>query len=445
MPRAKTTEEFQQELKDRYNNKYSLVGEYVKGGVKAQFHCNAGLGHEDWYETPTHVLGGRVCPKCLGKNIQRTQEQFLEDLKKEHGTSITTSDKFTKVNDRMWFHCNKGLGHPDWYAFPSNILRGWGCPKCGASRRAGIKTWSQSEFIEALRQVAGSTIKVTGKYTKSINRIQVCCTLCGHVWNPKANELLQGRGCPNCTSSSGEQVIRAILEFNNIDYDPQHNFEIKGKTHRLDFVLRDSNNNWCVIQPDGSQHTWLTMQFSGDKEKAEQAFKDRVARDRDENKYLMAQGVRVLRIPWFWFDLDNTFTLLQDFLGYKLEKPDKDYIPGYKQIREIAYDYLKHGNAKAIAKKYKIARTTVDNMFIKYFDMNRREYVRLHPEYYVPRSQNPGCFKSSKVRSIDKENNRKVYPSIAEASRQVGTSSAGISKCINGKQKTAGGYKWEKI
>ena len=36
-----------------------------------------------------------------------------------------------------------------------------------------------------------------------------------------------------------------------------------------------------------------------------------------------------------------------------------------------------------------------------------------------------------------------IYPSIKEAERQTGISQGNISKCCNGKRKTAGGFHWE--
>lgn len=38
-----------------------------------------------------------------------------------------------------------------------------------------------------------------------------------------------------------------------------------------------------------------------------------------------------------------------------------------------------------------------------------------------------------------------VYPSTREAERQTGVSQTSISKCINGKYKSAGGFHWQKV
>lgn len=444
MPKAKTKEEFSKELKDKYSGKYELVNEYCGSSKKVWFHCNKDLGHQDWKETPTHVLGGRVCPECLGKNIHRTQEQFLKDLEKEHGNIITTNDTFTGVNNKMWFHCNRGIGHKDWRAFPNNILRGQGCPKCGILKRSKSHTKSHEKFIEEFNNISDGTVEIVGKYTGRFKPIETKCKLCGYTWTPNPSDLLGGRGCPNCKSSSGEQTVRAVLEFNNINYDPQHNFKIKDKTHRLDFVLKDNKGSWCVIQPDGIQHTWKYKQFTKDKKEAERSFEDRVARDKDENKYLPALGVRVLRIPWLWFDLDDTFILLCDFLGYDLAKPSKGYVPKYKKSENMINDYLENGDALSIAKKYGVSKTTVINKTTKYIGMSLTEYHKSHPMAHKSVSNKVGNNTPTAVISIDGKGIETKYPSMSQASKETGASSGSIARCLYGDFKTAGGYKWEK-
>ena len=51
---------------------------------------------------------------------------------------------------------------------------------------------------------------------------------------------------------------------------------------------------------------------------------------------------------------------------------------------------------------------------------------------------------SKKVYQLDEnENIIKEFPSMAEASRELGTNHTSIYACLNGKQKHAFGYKWK--
>lgn len=423
MTKKKTPEEFLVDLKRVHGDTITTSDKYINGGTKMVFHCNKGLGHKDWKAVPSSVLQGRGCPEC-GGHIRLTDSQFRTRIEGISGISL--EDSYVNYSTKLRFRCTSVEGHGYFYSTPRNILTGHGCPLCSKERGIQKKVKSQDEFLKELGSI-NSNIKVLSKYIRRKNKIKVECSLCGNVWNPTPNDLLSGCGCPNCASSSGEQTVRAVLEFNNINYDPQHNFKIKGKTHRLDFVLRDINNNWCVIQPDGQQHF-----------KKNNKFYRGLELDRVENKYLPALGIRVLRIPWFWFDLDNTFVLLQNFLGSGLKKPNKDYIPMYKKVKEMVYDYLIKGDSNSVASKYKVHPATLSRYFKDYFGMSRMEYVSSNCGYKLGK----GKYKTSVV-SIDKDGNRIIYDSQGDASRITGNSQGNINMVLRGIRKTAGGYKWE--
>lgn len=429
-----TQTEFIKRLKEKHGSYIITESQYINSHTKIKFHCNRGLEHPDWYALPSNVLRGWGCPKC-GVNRRSTasrlsQHEFMVKLNKVQGTKITTEDKYMGYSTKMAFHCE--VCNTTWQALPSNILKGSGCPRCKAIKISNLKVKSQEQFLSELEQVHGGTIRAKSKYKNSDTKIQLYCNLCGNTWDAFPSHILQGEGCPNCASSSGEQTVASILEFNNIDYDPQHNFKIKGKTHRLDFVLKDEDNNWCVIQPDGVQHF-----------KKQHPFYRGTKLDREENRYLPALGVRVLRIPWFWFDLDNTFILLQEFLGYDLKKPNKDYVPAYKRIKEMVYDYLTFGNRQEVSLKYKVSKAYISLKFKEYFGMSYMNYTKLHPEYYRKRPS------TKPTRTIVQYNIGSdivtYYPSIMSASRKLKIPHENIIKCLQGKRNSAGGYKWEYV
>lgn len=58
---------------------------------------------------------------------------------------------------------------------------------------------------------------------------------------------------------------------------------------------------------------------------------------------------------------------------------------------------------------------------------------------YGTRNERAAATLSKAVRCID---DKKIFPSMREASRQTGISNGNISQCCNGKRKTAGGLHW---
>lgn len=78
-----------------------------------------------------------------------------------------------------------------------------------------------------------------------------------------------------------------------------------------------------------------------------------------------------------------------------------------------------------------------------YENFDKEEYKRRTIKENVKRQT-----KNKGIRQLDLEGNLiAVFPSISEAIRQLGPGHNGsnISSCVNGKSKTAYGYKWERI
>ena len=69
-----------------------------------------------------------------------------------------------------------------------------------------------------------------------------------------------------------------------------------------------------------------------------------------------------------------------------------------------------------------------------------------HPNWNKPRYKNAGLA-SKAVVQLDKQSEKllKSYNSIAEATKQVNVNYGNISRCCNGKLKSAGGFKWKSL
>lgn len=65
---------------------------------------------------------------------------------------------------------------------------------------------SQEEFEERMNKI-NPTIKILSKYTRRKDKIECCCLICGHIWNPTADKLLTGRGCPICANKKKTQCL----------------------------------------------------------------------------------------------------------------------------------------------------------------------------------------------------------------------------------------------
>lgn len=75
------------------------------------------------------------------------------------------------------------------------------------------KRKTHEQFIEELREVDQS-IEVLDQYKTAITKMQVRCSVCGHLWETNPSSLLLGRGCPEC----GKKKIGNALRKSNADF-----------------------------------------------------------------------------------------------------------------------------------------------------------------------------------------------------------------------------------
>ena len=68
--RRKTTEEFVKEVKEKYGDEYTVLGEYKGNKRKLLIRHNCGkCNNYEWEITPNSLLRGRGCPACNNKEI----------------------------------------------------------------------------------------------------------------------------------------------------------------------------------------------------------------------------------------------------------------------------------------------------------------------------------------------------------------------------------------
>ena len=77
-----------------------------------------------------------------------------------------------------------------WKARPHDLWRGHGCGHCHGLYKT---TASFRKEVSAI----SSNIRILGEYIADSERIKVRCKTCKHEWTPKANQLLNGCGCPS--------------------------------------------------------------------------------------------------------------------------------------------------------------------------------------------------------------------------------------------------------
>lgn len=357
MPRKLTHEQFLNKFyeKNKHSNDIEILGTYINSQTKIKCKCKID-GHE-WSVKPNDLLNGHGCSKCAGL-AKPTTEEFINKLQQVNpNIEVLGSYK----NNRIKIKCKCKIDGYIWEAAPSNLLQGYGCPKC-----VGLAKPTQEEFIIQLKQInpdievletyinsvtkikcrckvcghewkttprillnghgcpkcAGKVqlttnefkeklyrinpdIKVLGTYINTITKIKCKCKICGHEWTTRPNDLLNGHGCPKCSISKGEKRIAQYLDNLGINYvyDKPYFNDLVGTGGRLlrpDFII-PSLKLW--IEFDGIQH-FKPRDFTGkmSEQQIQEQFKLVQQNDQIKDQYAKANNWTLIRIPFTEYD-----------------------------------------------------------------------------------------------------------------------------------------------
>lgn len=127
----KTDEDFMFELQNKKPHIISTE-KYIDALTKIKFKC---LIHNcEWKDTPAHILRDRGCPECAKESYRNLRMKSHDDFIKELSVinpNIKVLDKYNGFSNKILCQCIKD--NYKWKAFPSNLLKGVGCPLCSNS------------------------------------------------------------------------------------------------------------------------------------------------------------------------------------------------------------------------------------------------------------------------------------------------------------------------
>lgn len=297
MPKKKTHEEYIKEVAE-INPDIEVVDKFITTKIKILHRCK--IDGYEWYVLPSKILLGCKCPKC-GKRARRTHEQYVMDVF-EVNPNVEVVGEYVNTYTKIMHRCK--IDGYEWMAAPNHILRNIGCPVC-----SGTKKRTQEEYIKEVFEI-NSDIIVVDEYKSNKTKILHECKICGHKWKARPNDILNGFGCPKCSSSKGEKAIAAWLDKKNIAYEPQKKFNDCRYIYSLSFDFYLSDCNVC-IEYNGKQHYEPIDYFGGEKR-----FENQVLRDNIKREYCKKNNITLFEIP-YCSDLDEELIKLYDLIKRK--------------------------------------------------------------------------------------------------------------------------------
>ena len=203
--KKKTHKKFIQEVQDKFNGEYVVLGKYEKNSIKilVRHNCKKCNYHE-WKITPGNLFQGKGCPICrkyksIKKNT-KTKEQFIREIERKYNGEYTILGKYINTNSKILVrhNCEKCDNH-EYEVRPADILRGKGCPVC----KGGIRK-THEEFLKQINEKYHGEYSILEKYINDRTKLLVRhnsekCN--NYEWYITPNSILRGNGCPKCAGN----------------------------------------------------------------------------------------------------------------------------------------------------------------------------------------------------------------------------------------------------
>jgi hypothetical protein len=280
-------------------NNHKILSKYYNENTKIliDFNCN----HQPHWITPAKYKQGRGCPTCGNKIIsekqnERAKNEFLL-LVNNKGHSLKSEYIEAKSKVLIDFNC----GHKPHWVSPNNYKKemGSGCPKCSGKCPEQAKE-NLIKLIELNSHI------ILSEYKNGHTKVLIDFN-CGH--NPHwilPSKYKDRIGCPLCSESKGEKRIRKWLEYYNLNFESQKEFEgllgLGSGKLSYDFYLTKLNT---LIEYQGEFHDGTAYQ------QTKKEFKIQQEHDRRKREYAKFKNIELLEI-WYW-DYENIESILEEY------------------------------------------------------------------------------------------------------------------------------------
>lgn len=285
--KAKTTEQFIQESKNKFGNKYNYSKTiYINAVTEVCIICPE---HGEFWQLPrTHLRSSQGCPDCARKYKNYTTDSFIKKANEIHNNKYTYNKTiYNGGRNNVIITCPI---HGDFEQKPIYHLQGHGCSKCGK-----VYQYNSREFIEKAKSIHGDKYNYNNvNYVNTSTLIDIICPTHGKfLQTPECH--LRGQGCPKCEHSKGEMKVELYLKQNNIKFTSQHKIPIDKSINssgiaKIDFYLPDYN---LFIEYNGEQHYIPIKHFGG-----QITFEHQQKRDQYVRSYCKENNIKLLEIRY---------------------------------------------------------------------------------------------------------------------------------------------------
>lgn len=233
-------------------------------------------------------------PQSCGCSYQEVVERKVHNVIGETFDRLTVLDEYTKDGYRKVL-CRCVCGTVKEYV-KTEVTSG-GTKSCGCLHRERTSIANTKDWTGYISDAGVVAIKRIKKNDKGQWLWEWKCPLCGNTFLALpaiiANNHTTSCGCQ--IQSSGEKIIKHILEKNHIEFIPQYSFDDCKYKYKLkfDFAIFKNGKVFLLVEFDGKQHFEPIKFFGGEENFAETKIRDSI-----KNEYCVKNNIPLLRINY---------------------------------------------------------------------------------------------------------------------------------------------------
>ena len=434
---------------------YDMRGTYSKGVFKIRKYEN-GYVYFEGYEKGVKI--GNLIRCRLGGILGFISSEFKYEIGDIiNCLTIIDRDRLNKKG-KKWkcykYKCNK-CGNEDWIGEYS-LKDGSGCNACCSNPKKAVlginSIWDKARWMMDL----GLSEEDAKTHTPGSNdKVKVRCPDCGNIKEIAPAKIQQTHSI-GCSCGDGisypEKLMESVLIQLNIDYERQYRID----KFRYDFYLSEHNT---VIEVHGEQHGQFIKNGELTLVERTKGFtyskRDEIKNDADKCWTAYKNGVEnYITVDCYISELEYIrLNILDSELNELLDLNKIDWIKCGEyalknKVKEVCEYYHLGISTADLAKEFNMGRTSIINYLksgakLGWCTYDAKEEMRRSGRFS---GKLYGGYNRKQVSQFTLEGEFiKKYDSAREAARKTGIDYGNISKCCNGRYKTAGGFIWKYV
>lgn len=222
MGKRKTPEQFNEQIKSRFNGEYVVISRYT--GVSDPIQILHMTEHPHCFiSKPDYMLQNVYpCHTCLNKRVSdritKGQQKFIDEVYELAGNRYIVVGKYISAKDNIEIIHNTKEPHiinttPD--SFLRSIKHGGsGCHRCHMKYMHDSARLTQEQYIKKIKSIYGNSILVSGRYINNYSKIEMIHnTKEPHKFVTTPGQLInQHQGCSACRYKLSTLKNRLSLE-----------------------------------------------------------------------------------------------------------------------------------------------------------------------------------------------------------------------------------------